>query len=311
MDGQLLVCPCLDDFLGRRIHRDVQVAGLQAGHPGLLVGHRAQHHFIEVHRALPVGAVAHEHDLRATPPFLEDERARTDRVGHVVFTMLLGRGGRHDHARGVGQGGEEVRRGRLHLEHDFQRSGRLDAADARQVGGPAVAVLGVHQALEVFDDRGRIEGRLVMELHAAAQLQLEPGGVGRGFELLGEVGQQVALGADVEQGVVDGDAGLLVVERRNHQRVQPLQVALEGDRQRASAHGALGADARGAQRQRNGQRRLQHTRPQPARISQIHVVSPLCGQNRFDAVTGPMAASPACGLPTLYCTASQSGTIRT
>jgi hypothetical protein len=177
VDGQLLVRARLDDLLGRRVHRDVQVAGLQAGHPGQLVGHRAQHHFIEVHRALPVGAVAHEHDLRATPPFLEDERARTDRVGHVVFTMFLGRGGRHDHARGVGQGGEEVRRGRLHLEHDFQRSGRLDAADARQVGGPAVAVLGVHQALEVFDDRGRIEGRLVMELTPLRSFS-EPGGVG-------------------------------------------------------------------------------------------------------------------------------------
>jgi hypothetical protein len=66
-----------------------------------------------------------------------------------------------------------------------------------------------------------------MELHAAAQLELEPGGVRRGFEFLGQVGQQIALGADVQQRVVHGDAGLLVVERRDLQRVEALQVAFK------------------------------------------------------------------------------------
>ena len=236
---QLLGAASLYHILGGRIHHDVEIARFQAGHAGLGIGHGTQHHLFEMDWPFPVLGVAGEHDVRAAPPFLEDEGAGAHRIGQVVLAVLFHRCGRDDHAGNIGQHRRKLRRRRLHGDGDVERPGRFDLGNAGQISRPSIAQLGIHQPIEVRHHRCSIAGRVVMKLHARAQRQLEPGGIGRRLEFFGELGHQLALLVDVEQRVIDREAGLLLIERGKDQRIETGQVVFESDAERTAAHRVL------------------------------------------------------------------------
>ena len=64
----------------------------------------------------------------------------------------------------------------------------------------------------MFDHGLSVEWRVIMKLHVRPQLDSEPGGVGRRVELLGQIRDQLALGIDIEQRIVDRKSALLVVD---------------------------------------------------------------------------------------------------
>ena len=190
-------------------------------------------------RPFPVLGVAGKHDVRTAPPFLEDEGAGANRIGQVVFAVFLHRGRRDDHARDIGQHRRKLRRRRFHGDRDLKRPGRFNFCDAGKVSRPSIAQLGIHQPVEVRHDRRGIAGRVVMKHHARAQRQLEPGGIRRRLESHSKLRHQLALLVDVEQRVIDREAGLLFIERGKDQRIEAGQIVFESDAQRAAAHRVL------------------------------------------------------------------------
>src|SRR5581483_8717547 len=184
----------------------------------------------------------------------QDERPRAglERLAGEVLAARLDRLARDHHPGAVDQDRQQRRERRLQVEDDRHRVLDLDVVDRRELSR-ARRALGRPVAVDVPLDRVGVEVGAVVELDAFAQLERDLLAVAGDLPALGEAGDDLAVGVDLHERVVDLVVGVAVDERARAHRVEVDDVVLEHEGDRAARRSWLGGGGR--RRGRRGGRR--------------------------------------------------------
>ena len=176
---------------------------------GLVIGddpaHLVDRAFAET---LVVIGVAHDGHLRAAVPALQRIGAGAGDVGReiglAVVAALIGLHQLLVEDEDGGHGGQERREGFRQRELHRLGVGRGDRAGLQHVGEQVGRTLvDAQQPLDRVDDVARLHRRAVGELGVVAQLERDFLGVVRDLPAFGQLGDQVALGIDADETVIE------------------------------------------------------------------------------------------------------------
>src|SRR5581483_11506163 len=176
----------------------------------------------------------------------QDERPRAglERLAGEVLAARLDRLARDHHPGAVDQDRQQRRERRLQVEDDRHRVLDLDVVDRRELAR-ARRALGRPVAVDVPLDRVGVEVGAVVELDAFAQLERDLLAVAGDLPALGEAGDDLAVGVDLHERVVDLVVGVAVDERARAHRVEVDDVVLEHEGDRAARRSWRGGGGRG------------------------------------------------------------------
>ncbi len=256
LDLDVLVLLELVEQIGRWQLEEVDLAGLQSGERGLLVGHIVPNDAVELRDLAarePRGRLGARHIVRVAVihigcphlglVLIEDEGTRADMLGDLLHRIGLGILLAHDEKDGRSRLGEGVEHQRVALaERDDEGLVVLDArildAQEHMLAG-AVAHRPAAQGGDAVGGRHR---RAVMKFQPVAQLEGPAQLIVRAGEALDHLRLRPVIRVEGEQRVVDQCAVIGGDVRRGPDRVEGSQVALHHGFQGLGRRGrALGA----------------------------------------------------------------------
>ena len=218
------------DVAGRNVIGDVRRTAFELDGPVHRLGNGAYHQGLVGGFCPPISVVALQDDLVPPGPTFQHKGPRSHGVHAVVVPGGLHGLLVHDAPRRAGEGAQKRREGAFQPENHGEIIHHFDGVDVVHVlpdGGPQGGLGALEGVLDVF----RREGLAVMKSHPVPQGELVGGGIDD-LVAFRQLGHQLSLGSQGEQGVVD----VQIDPRRNHvvrpDGVQSLGVTEVGHRER-------------------------------------------------------------------------------